>query len=110
MNARSAAEISGIISIAREFDLHLVLHNAYQPEKCAAEILENNIPILLGQPQTNGYSTCYDTDFAALPKMIKDGAAVGLSTSGDDGFSGRETLLWAAIRLVQGRGRGGRSG
>ena len=101
MNARSAAEISGIISIASEFDLRLVLHNAYQPEKCAAEILENHIPVLLGQPQTNGYSTCYDTDFAALLKMIKDGAVVGLSTSGDDGFSGRETLLWAAIRLVQ---------
>ena len=101
MNARSAAEISGIISIAREFDLRLVLHNVYQPDKCAAEILENNIPVLLGQPQTNGYSTCFDTDFSGILEMVKDGAVVGLSTSGDDGFSGRETLLWGAIRLVQ---------
>ena len=101
MNAQTAAEIDAVIQIAEDFDLNLILHDVYQAEHCQEKILKNDFPILLGQLQSYGLSICYDTDFDKLVEMQKEGMLIGLSNSGDDGFSGRETLLWSAFRLVQ---------
>jgi imidazolonepropionase-like amidohydrolase len=101
MNASSAAEINGIIGIAKEFDLRLVLHNAYQPEKCAKAILEGGYTVMLGQLQSSGSAVSYETDLAKVIEMHRNGTLICLSTSGDDGFAGRETLLWSAIRMIQ---------
>lgn len=101
MNARSAAEINGIIGIAKEFDLRLVLHNAYQPEKCAQTILAGGYPVMLGQLQSSGSAVSYETDLTQVVEMHRQGALICLSNSGDGGFAGRETLLWSAIRMVQ---------
>lgn len=101
MNASSAAEINGIIGIAKEFDLRLVLHNAYQPEKCADAILAGGYPVMLGQLQSSGSAVSYETDLGQVLTMHRNGALICLSTSGDGGFAGRETLLWSAIRMVQ---------
>jgi imidazolonepropionase-like amidohydrolase len=101
VNASTAAEIDGISHIAQEFGLRLVIHNAFQPEKCAKAIMENHYPVLLGQLQTSGYAVSYKTDFSKIIEMQKQGAIIGLSNSGDAGFAGRETLLWSAIKMVQ---------
>ncbi len=101
MNARTAAEINGIMGIAKEFDLRLVLHNAYQPEKCADAILESAVPVMLGQLQNSGLAVSYQTDLAKILWMQREGALICLSNSGDGGFAGRETLLWSAIRMTQ---------
>ncbi len=101
MNALTAAEIAAIIRIAQEFNIRLVLHNAYQPEKCADAILEAGVPVMLGQLQNSGLAVSYQTDLVQVLKMQREGALICLSNSGDGGFAGRETLLWSAIRMVQ---------
>jgi imidazolonepropionase-like amidohydrolase len=101
INARTAAEINAIIGIAQEFDLKLVIHNAFQPEKCEEVILENQYPVMMGQLQSMGASISYETDLTKVIEMQEKGALICLSNSGDRGFSGRETLLWSAIKLVQ---------
>ena len=101
VTANTASEINGIIEIAKEFDLRLVINSAYQPEQCQGLMGDNQIPVLLGQPQSMGYAVAYETDYPKIIEMMRTGATIGISNSGDSDMAGRETLLWGAIKLVQ---------
>ena len=101
VTANTAPEINGILDIAREFDLKLVINSAYQPGRCQEAIMDQGIPVLLGQLQTMGYSVAYEMDYSKILGMLDKGALIGISNSGDSDMNGRETLLWSAIRLYQ---------
>lgn len=101
VNAKTATEMNGIIEIAKEFDLRLVIHNAYQPEKCEKEIIENNYPVMLGQLHSMGFAVSYETNFSKIIEMQKKGVLICISNAGDSGPAGRETLLWSAIKMYQ---------
>ena len=99
VHAKTQAEILTVIEIAKEFSLKLVLTNACQADKCAEEIKKAGIPVVLPMFYTMGYEAEYDIDFKKLIKMADEGVQFSVSSSGDSGFAGRETLLWCAIKL-----------
>lgn len=101
ITAKTKAEIDALINIVKDYDINLVLCNAYQAEKCIESIKEVNASVIMGEQIYLSKNVYNNIDLSKLVEMKTGNNAIGFTVTGDYGPSGKVKYLWNVARLYQ---------
>lgn len=101
ITANTKAEIDAIINAVKDFNINLVLCNAYQAEKCIDSIKEVNASVIMGEQVYLSKNVYNNIDLSKLVEMKTDKNNISYTITGGYGPSGKIKYLWNAIRLFQ---------
>ncbi|MDD4781525.1 MAG: amidohydrolase family protein [Tissierellia bacterium] len=101
ITAKTKAEINALINIVKDYDINLVLCNAYQAEKCIESIKEVNASVIMGEQIYLSKNVYNNIDLSKLVEMKTGNNAIGFTVTGDYGPSGKVKYLWNVARLYQ---------
>jgi len=98
MNVTTAADISDVLDLAKEFQIRVILNGAYEGDLAADMIAKSGASVIAGDLFDAGARIWYGTD---VEKLLSLGEKVPVCIGCSSGGVGRENLLWNGCRLVQ---------
>lgn len=98
MNVTTAADIGDVLSLAREFQIRVILNGGYESDLAAEMIAKSGASVIMGDLFDAGARIWYGTD---VDKVLSLREQVPLCIGCSSGGVGRENLLWNGCRLVQ---------
>lgn len=101
ITANTKAEIQALINVVKDYDINLVICNAYQAQSCIELIKSVNASVIMGEQVYLSKNVYNEIDLSKLIDMKTGKNYVGFTVTGDYGPSGKVKYLWNAARLFQ---------
>jgi len=100
-NAYSQPEIEELVYMGKKWGFTPVIVGAYELEKCADLLIENNVPVILGELTFYCLPTKYDTNVEKIVELYRRGLKLSLSANGDVAYPpAYDQYLWSAGKLI----------
>lgn len=97
INCNTKSEIDAIELALRDFPIDIVFTGAFGINENTGKIIKNKFSVILGDLTSAMSSVNSNVDFEGIKKLIENGVDIAISSCGDNGSSGKESLLWNAI-------------
>ena len=101
MTADTQADIETLIEALKEYDVSLVISNAFQAGQAGEAILQSGIPLILGEATFFSMDYNYEVDYEKILELGRAGILIGLSLLADEDIRGRECYFWTVSRLMK---------
>lgn len=101
ITANTKAEIDALINIVKDYDIKLVICNAYQAERCIDSIKQINASVIMGEQVYLSKNVYNNIDLSKLVDMKTGNNQISFTVTGDYGPSGKVKYLWNVARLYQ---------
>lgn len=97
INCNTKSEMDAIELALKDFPIDIVFTGAFGINENTGKIIKNKFSVILGDLTSAMSSVNSNVDFEGIKKLIENGVDIAISSCGDNGSSGKESLLWNAI-------------
>ena len=97
VNCNTKSEMDAIELALKDFPIDVVFTGAFGVNENTGKIIKNKFSVILGDLTSAMSSVNSNVDFEGIKKLIENGVDIAISSCGDNGSSGKESLLWNAI-------------
>ena len=98
VSCNTPAEIRSVLRAVADYDLDLVFCGGFGVDGSLQELAEKRCGLIVANPANGFNKYTRNTDYAGIAQLAKQGATVAFSAA-DNGFGGREELLWSALEM-----------
>ena len=98
VSCNTPAEIRSVLRAVADYDLDLVFCGGFGVDGSLQELAEKRCGLIVANPANGFNKYTRNTDYAGIAQLAKQGATVAFSAA-DNGFGGREDLLWSALEM-----------
>lgn len=98
VSCNTPAEIRSVLRAVADYDLDLVFCGGFGVDGSLQELAEKRCGLIVANPANGFNKYTRNTDYAGIAQLAKQGATVAFSAA-DNGFGGREDLLWPALEM-----------
>lgn len=98
VSCNTPAEIRSVLRAVADYDLDLVFCGGFGVDGSLQELAEKRCGLIVANPANGFNKYTRNTDYAGITQLAKQGATVAFSAA-DNGFGGREDLLWSALEM-----------
>lgn len=97
INCHKKAEMDALQLLLKEFSLDVIFVGAFGVDINTAKIKEKKNSVILGDLTNAMSEKNRQIDFESIAKLMEGGVDIAISSFGEHGASGKESLLWNAI-------------
>ena len=98
VSCNTPTEIRSVLRAVADYDLDLVFCGGFGVDGSLQELAEKRCGLIVANPANGFNKYTRNTDYAGIAQLAKQGATVAFSVA-DNGFGGREDLLWSALEM-----------
>lgn len=101
ITANTKMEIDALIHVLDQYDIDLVIVNAYEAHKSINEIKKSNTSIIIGDQIEMSVGLYKGTDLKQIADLQKEGKLVSFTAATETYNTGKEEYLWNAIEIYK---------
>ena len=98
VSCNTPSEIQSVLRATKDYDLDLVFCSGFGVDGSLKELAERKCGLILADPSNGFNKYTRTTNYKEIAELQDQGATVAFCAA-DNGFSGREGLLWSALEM-----------
>ncbi|MCL2549099.1 MAG: amidohydrolase family protein [Symbiobacteriaceae bacterium] len=100
VNAYIQREIEAMAELAVKYGIRVVIHGAYQIDRCAERVMAAGCQVALGDLALYHHAVNFETDYSRIVELYRQGLKLSLACNADmPGLAGYDSVFWSAALL-----------
>ena len=100
VSCNTPSEIRSVLRACQDLPVKLVFCGGFGVDASLTELAERKCGLIVANPANGFNKYTRNTDYAGIAQLAKQGVTVAFSAA-DNGFGGREDLLWSALEMMK---------